>query len=101
MIKLNDKLNFLFKDIMKEYNNVNKTLYGTGLSFSCKVDGIDKGWTYELGIPFTGSCEFEIDKVTCWLGEKYLNLFEVEVNAKDMKVRKLVWVKSKYEMEGN
>ena len=101
MIKLNDRSKFLFKDIMEEYNDVNKTVYGTGLSFSCEVDGIDKGRTYELGIPFTGSCEFEIDKVTCWLGEKYSNLFEVEVIAKDVNVRKLVWVKSKYEMEGN
>ena len=62
MIKLNDRLNFLFKDIMGEYNDVNETVYGIGLSFSCEVDGIDKGWTYELGIPFTGSCEFEIDR---------------------------------------
>ena len=56
---------------------------------------------FELRLEFTGSCEFEIGKVVCWLGEKYSNLFEVEVNAKDVKVRKLVWVKSKYEMEGN
>ena len=52
-----------------------------------------------MGIPFTGSCEFEISKVKCWLGEKYSNEFELEIIAKDVKVRKLVWVKSKYELE--
>ena len=53
-------------------------------------------WRYYLQV-----CEFEIVKVACWLNEKYSNLFEVELIAKDVKVRKLVWVKSKYEMEGN
>ena len=42
---------------MEGYNDVNKTVYGTGLSFSCEVDGIDKGWAYELGLGLTGSCE--------------------------------------------
>ena len=70
MIKLNGRLNFLFNDIME--------VYGTGLSFSCEADGIDKGWAYELGLRFTGSCEFEIGKVVCWLSEKYSNLFEVK-----------------------
>ena len=94
MLKLEERLNFLFKEIMDEYDKVNKTVYGTGIEFTCEADGI---WTYDLGIPFTGSCEFEISKVACWLGEKYSNSFEVELIAKDVKVRKLVWVKSKYE----
>ena len=81
---------------MDEYGKVNETRYGTGIGFSCETDGI---WAYDLGIPFTGSCEVEISKVKCWLNEKYSNLFEVEVIAKDMKVRKLVWVKSKCELE--
>ena len=62
MVKLNERLNFLFKDIMDEYDKVNKTVYGTGIEFICEVDGIR---AYEKGLPFTGSCEFEIDKVTC------------------------------------
>ena len=83
---------------MDEYGKVNEAPYGTGIGFSCETDGI---WAYDLGIPFTGSCEFEIIKVACWLNEKYSKLFEVELIANDVKVRKLVWVKSKYEMEGN
>ena len=65
MIKLNDRLNFLFKDIMDEYDKANKTVYGTGIEFICEVNGIR---AYDLGIPFADSCEFEIDTVTCWLG---------------------------------
>ena len=98
MVSMNERLNFFFKDIMDEYDKVNEACYGTGIGFSCEADGI---WAYDLGIPFTGNCEFEIDKVTCWLNEKYSNLFKVELIVKDVKVRKLVWVKSKYEMEGN
>ena len=94
MVKLNERLNFLFKDIMDEYDKVNEACYGTGIGFSCEVDGIEE---YDLGLPFTGSCEFEIDKVTCWLNEKYSNLFKVELIARDVKVRKVVYVKSKYE----
>ena len=94
MVRLNDRLNFLFKDIMEEYNNVNKTVHGTGIEFVCEVDGV---WAYDLDMPFKGSCEFEIGKVTCWLGEKYSNFFNVELIAKDVKVRRLVNVKSKYE----
>ena len=96
MVKLNDRLNFLFRDIMDEYHKVNEDHYGTGLSFSCDADGI---WAHDLDMSFTGSCEFEIGKVTCWLGEKYSNLFKVEFIAKDVKVRRLVNVKSKYEIE--
>ena len=58
MVKLNERFNFLFKDIMDEYDKVNETCYGTGISFGCEVDGI---WAYDLGVPFTGNCEFEID----------------------------------------
>ena len=83
---------------MDKYDKVNETRYGTGIGFSCEVDGI---WAYDLGMPFTGSCEFEIDKVVCWLNEKYSNLFEVELIAKDVKVRKLVWVKSKSQIEND
>ena len=96
MVKLNERLNFLFKDIMDEYGKVNEARYGTGIGFSCETDGI---WAYDLWIPFTGSCKFDIVKVACWLNEKYSNLFEVQLIAKDVKVRKLVWVKSKYELE--
>ena len=84
---------------MDEYAKVNETCYGTGISFECKVDGIDREWAYDLGIPFTGSCEFEIDRVTCRLETKYANLFEVQLIVKDVKVRKLVRVKRKCEME--
>ena len=83
---------------MDEYGKVNEAHYGTGIGFSCETDGIR---AYDFGIPFTGSCEFEIVKVACPLNEKYSNLFEVELIEKDVKMRKLVWVKSKYEMEGN
>ena len=96
MVKLNERLNFLFKEIIDEYEKANKTVYGTGIEFFCEVDGIR---AYEEGLPFTGSCAFEISKVACWLNETYWNLFEIIV--KDVKVRKLVWVKGKYEMEGN
>ena len=71
MVKLNERFNFLFRDIMDEYDKVNEARYGTGLSFSCDANGI---WAYDLDMPFTGSCEFEIGKVTFWLGEKYSNL---------------------------
>ena len=66
MVKLNERLNFLFKDIMDEYDKDNEARYGTGIGFSCEVDGMEE---YYLGLPFTGSCEFEIGKVTCWLNE--------------------------------
>ena len=72
MVKLNETLNFLFKDIMDEYDKVNEARYVTGIGFSCEANRI---WAYDLGIPFTGSCGFEIDKVTCWVNEKYSNLF--------------------------
>ena len=52
---------------------------------------------FDLGIPFRGSCEFEIDKVTCWLGEKFSNSFKVELIARNVNVEKLLNVKSKYE----
>ena len=39
-VKLNERLNFLFKDIMDEYDKANKTVYGTGIEFICEVDGI-------------------------------------------------------------
>ena len=80
---------------MDEYGKVNRTVYGTGIEFVCEADGV---WVYYLGMLFTGNCEFEIDKVTCWLNEKYSNTFKVELIAKDVKVRKLVNVKSKYEI---
>ena len=96
MVKLNERLDLLFRDIIDEYDNVNEARYGTGLSFSCDADGI---WAYDLDMPFTGSCEFGIGKVTCWLGEKYSNFFMVELIAKDVKVRRLVNVKSKYEID--
>ena len=79
---------------MDGYDKVNEARYGTGTGFSCDVDGIEE---YDLGLPFTGSCEFEIDKVTCWLNEKYSNLFQVELIMRDVEVEKVVDVKSKYE----
>ena len=96
MVKLKERLDFLFKDIMDEYAKVNETHYGTGIGFSCEVDGV---WARDLRLPFTGSWEFETDKVACWLDEKYANLFDVELVAKDVKVRKLAWVKRKCDME--
>ena len=97
-VKLKERLDFIFKGLMEEYAKVNKTIYGTGISFGCKVDGIDREWVYDWGIPFTGSCEFEIVRVACRIGGKYANLFEVHLIAKDVKVRKLADVESKYEM---
>ena len=94
MVKLKERLNFLFKDIMDEYDKINKTVYGTGIECNCEVDRIEE---YDLSLPFKGGCEFEIDKVTCWLNEKYSNLFKVELIAKDVKVRNVVYVKSKHE----
>ena len=79
---------------MDDYGKVNETVYGTGMQFVCKADGV---WAYDLGIPFRGSCEFEIGKVTCWLGEKYSNSFKVELIARNVNVEKLLNIKSKYE----
>ena len=84
MVKLNERLNFLFKDIMDKYDKVNEA----------EVDGIEE---YDLGLSFAGSCEFDIGKVTCWLNEKYSNLFQVELIAQNVEVEKVVDVKSKYE----
>ena len=46
MVKLNERLSFLFKDIMDEYDKVNEARYGTGIGFSCEVDGVGE---YDLG----------------------------------------------------
>ena len=94
MVSLEERLYSLFEGIMYDYGKANKTVYGTGMQFVSEVDGV---WTYDLGIPFRGSCEIEIDKVTCWPGEKYSNLFKVELIAKNVNVEKLLNVKSKYE----
>ena len=83
MTSLKERLYSLFKDIMYDYGEINETVYGTGMQFLCEADGV---WAYDLGIPFRGSCEVEIDKVTCWLGEKYSNLFKVELIAKNVNV---------------
>ena len=94
MASLEGRMYSLFKEIMDDYDKVNETVYGTGMQFVCEVD---RAWAYDLEIPFRGSCEFEIGKVTCWLGEKYSNSFKVELIAKNLKVGKLLDVKSKCE----
>ena len=94
MSSLEERLHSLFNEIMHDYGKANETVHGTGMEFVCEVDGV---WAYDLGIPFRGSCEIEIDKVICWLGEKYFNLFKVELIAKNVNVKRLLNVKSKYE----
>ena len=86
MISLEGRMYSLFKEIMDQ----EKIL----VWFVCEVDGV---WAYDLRIPFRGTCEIEIDRVTCWLLEKYSNSFKVELIAKNVKVGKLLNVKSKYE----
>ena len=66
-------------------------MYGTGIEFICEVDAV---WAFNLGIPFRGSCEIEIDKVTCWIGKKYSNSFKVELVAKNVKVDKLLMLRA-------
>ena len=78
---------------MYNYGKANETVHGTGMEFVCEADGV---WAYDLGIPFKGSCEIEIDKVTCWLGEKYSNLLKVELIAKNVNVEKFLIGKCKY-----
>ena len=63
---LEERLHSLFKEMMDDYVKANETVYGTGMQFVCEVDGV---WAYDLRIPFRGSCEIKIDKVTCWLRE--------------------------------
>ena len=91
---LDGRLYSLFKDIMHDYDKANRTVYGTGMEFVCEADGV---WAFDLRIPFRGSFEIEVDRVTCWIGEKYSNSFKIDSVAKNVKVDKLSNVKSKYE----